>query len=274
MDIQAIADPVQKCSLEAQIQEFGQTPKLLFSTPHPSRNESSVDVEVATPDLLVSPRVQVPYVRKSPSVDDMSKSRFQRRHEGTRTTLEEYTESEGEADESSLPVYDRQSCWHQYSLICLKTSLQCFPITMEGVSARLRGSTRSGKARKEWKWKSRLRTKYSLSVSWGWKQRSASRLHKGEVTSIVLSGDGSVVFTTSKDSSLKMSSTKDVTPFRSVSGKFALSCCDVSPDESVVLCGSWVNAVHMVSARTGQVLGTVVAHRTASQPYASYNVVS
>ncbi|CAI5739207.1 unnamed protein product [Hyaloperonospora brassicae] len=260
VDIQAIADPVQKCSLEAQIQEFGQTPKLLFSTPHPSRNESSVDVEVATPDLLVSPRVQVPYVRKSLFVDEMSKSRFQRRYEGTQTALEEYTESEGEANESSMPVYDRQNSWHQYSLICSETSLQCFPITIKAVSARLRKSIRSGKARKKWKWKSRLRTKYSLSVSWGWKQSSASQLHKGEVTSTVLSRDGSFVFTTSKDCSLKMSSTKGVTPFRSVSGKFALSCCDVSPDESIVLCGSWDNSVYMVSARTGQVLDMVVAH--------------
>ncbi|CAI5719390.1 unnamed protein product [Hyaloperonospora brassicae] len=73
---------------------------------------------------------------------------------------------------------------------------------------------RSGKARK--KWKSRLRTKHSLSLSWGWKQRSASRLHKGEVTSTVLSRDGSFVFTTSKDSSLKMPSTKGVTPFHRV----------------------------------------------------------
>uniref|UniRef100_M4B207 Uncharacterized protein n=1 Tax=Hyaloperonospora arabidopsidis (strain Emoy2) TaxID=559515 RepID=M4B207_HYAAE len=113
---------------------------------------------------------------------------------------------------------------------------------------------------KKWNWRSRLRTKYSLSASWGWKQVSASQLHRGEVTSIVFSKDGSFVLTTSKDSSLKISTTKSITPFRSLSGECALSCCDLSPDESIVLYGSWDNSVYMISATTGLVLDSVFAH--------------
>jgi len=37
VNLETIFDPVEKCSFEAQIQEFGQTPKLLFSGSHPSR---------------------------------------------------------------------------------------------------------------------------------------------------------------------------------------------------------------------------------------------
>uniref|UniRef100_H3G607 BEACH domain-containing protein n=1 Tax=Phytophthora ramorum TaxID=164328 RepID=H3G607_PHYRM len=169
VDLEAIDDPVQKCSLESQIQEFGQTPKILFSTPHPSRNEGEGKIEVATPDLLLSPRVLVPHIR-------------------------------------------------------------------------------------------RVSTKYSLSASWSWRQISACQLHKGEVTSVVLSKDDAVLFTASKDSSLKFSSTQDVAQFRDISGNLALSCCDISPDESVVLIGSWDNSVYMHSATTGLVLDKVFAH--------------
>lgn len=51
-----ITDPVEKCSFEAQIQEFGQTPKLLFSGHHPSRNDVGKSVDIATLDLVPSPR--------------------------------------------------------------------------------------------------------------------------------------------------------------------------------------------------------------------------
>lgn len=37
VDLDAIADPAERESLQAQIMEFGQTPKQLFSIPHPSR---------------------------------------------------------------------------------------------------------------------------------------------------------------------------------------------------------------------------------------------
>lgn len=38
IDIEAIKDPIEKKAVVLQIQEFGQIPKQLFKTPHPSRN--------------------------------------------------------------------------------------------------------------------------------------------------------------------------------------------------------------------------------------------
>lgn len=52
MDLETITDPVEKCSFEAQIQEFGQTPKLLFSGAHPSRNDVGKAVEIATLEFV------------------------------------------------------------------------------------------------------------------------------------------------------------------------------------------------------------------------------
>jgi hypothetical protein len=56
VDLETITDPVEKCSFEAQIQEFGQTPKLLFSGTHPSRNDIGRAVDIAAPELIPSPR--------------------------------------------------------------------------------------------------------------------------------------------------------------------------------------------------------------------------
>lgn len=56
VDLETISDPVEKCSFEAQIQEFGQTPKLLFAGAHPARNEIGKNVEIAIPEPVLSPR--------------------------------------------------------------------------------------------------------------------------------------------------------------------------------------------------------------------------
>ncbi|KAL3666971.1 hypothetical protein V7S43_007918 [Phytophthora oleae] len=257
--LEAIEDPVQKCSLESQIQEFGQTPKLLFSTPHPSRNEGEGRIQVATPDLLLSPRVVVPRVRRvSIPMDNGSDLRLHQRREVIRNAFEDYTESEDET-EDDLEIHNRKSR-NRYSLVCCQTPWKHLPRAIEGLSTHLWGSISSGKPSKNWRWRSRLRTKYSLSTSWSWKQISASQLHKGEVTSTILSKDDSFLLTTSKDKALKLSSTQDVAQFRDISGQFALSCCDISPDENVVLVGSWDNSVYMHSTTTGLVLDKVLAH--------------
>ncbi|CAI5747106.1 unnamed protein product [Peronospora destructor] len=248
VDLQAIDDPVQRSSLESQIQEFGQTPKLLFSTPHPHRNEGDGKVKVATPDLLVSPRDVTPRIRRVSF--PLPAFRLQHQKEVALSSLKEYADSEGE------------DCNHRPSPYgcSLIRPLKLLQNTMECLFSQLWGRVRSGKPSKKWRWRSRLRTKYSLSTSWSWKQISASQLHKGEVTSTILSKDASFLLTTSKDSSLKLSSTQDLAQSRDVSGKFALSCCDISPDENVVLVGSWNNCVYMHSAATGLVLDKVFAH--------------
>ncbi|KAK1945991.1 BEACH domain-containing protein lvsF [Phytophthora citrophthora] len=249
---------MQKCSLESQIQEFGQTPKLLFSTPHPSRNEGEGRIQVATPDLLLSPRVVVPRIRRvSIPLDNSSDLRLQQRKEVIMSAFEDYTESEDET-EDDLQTNTRRS--RRYSLLCCQAPWKHLPKAIEGLSIHLWGSISSGKPPKNWRWRSRLRTKYSLATSWSWKQISASQLHKGEVTSTILSKDDSFLLTTSKDKALKLSSTQDVAQYRVVSSQFVLSCCDISPDEGLILVGSWDNCVYMYSTATGQVVDKVLAH--------------
>ena len=42
IDLEKIADPSERDAIEAQITEFGQTPKQLFTIPHPQRRSTSV----------------------------------------------------------------------------------------------------------------------------------------------------------------------------------------------------------------------------------------
>ncbi|RLN92747.1 hypothetical protein DYB28_012228, partial [Aphanomyces astaci] len=57
VNLEMVTDPVDRCSFEAQIQEFGQTPKLLFQGPHPARSQVGMDVSLAPMDVATSPPV-------------------------------------------------------------------------------------------------------------------------------------------------------------------------------------------------------------------------
>lgn len=46
VDLEVITDPRKRAALEIQIQEFGQTPKQLFSGPHPRRNDLTASIEL------------------------------------------------------------------------------------------------------------------------------------------------------------------------------------------------------------------------------------
>lgn len=74
VDLETITDPVEKCSFEAQIQEFGQTPTQLFASPHPARNEIGHPIKIATPELLPSPRQRPPMVPLSNSTSSLTSS--------------------------------------------------------------------------------------------------------------------------------------------------------------------------------------------------------
>lgn len=46
VEIESIRDPVERKSLEAQINEFGQTPHQLFTTPHPARRDTGASAKI------------------------------------------------------------------------------------------------------------------------------------------------------------------------------------------------------------------------------------
>ncbi|XP_053571863.1 protein FAN [Bombina bombina] len=111
-------------------------------------------------------------------------------------------------------------------------------------------------------------TEESKSLAWSnitkFKIESAHKIHKEAVTGIAVSCNGSSIFTTSKDSSLKMFSTDQKSIQRSVSfSNMALSSCVLLPGDTTVMCSSWDNNVYFYSIAFGRRQDTLMGHDDA-----------
>lgn len=77
----------------------------------------------------------------------------------------------------------------------------------------------------------------------------------------MLSRSDDTLFTTSKDSSLKIVANVDILgKSRNVAFEMPLSSCDVSPDGQFVFLGCWNNRVYMYSLRSDTVIDKMFAH--------------
>ncbi|TMW62581.1 hypothetical protein Poli38472_005199 [Pythium oligandrum] len=255
VDLETIDDPVGKCSLESQIQEFGQTPKLLFSTPHPAREENESHIQVATPDLIPSPRIRKPRMR------DILRPPLQRTRRGRRAIeLNQSSLDESSAlDKKKLTI--KIGMQRQYTLTCVQEPFLQVPRLIGEFAHDLLMKHGSGKPPKKWNWRSKLKHTESFSSNnWQWRESVRQPLHTGEITCSVLSKDDSTLFSTCKHSCFKVSSVTDGSTIRNINAKAALSCCDVSPDEKRLLVGCWDNRVYMYSLENGRVIDRVFAH--------------
>lgn len=77
---------------------------------------------------------------------------------------------------------------------------------------------------------------------------------------MALARDGRALFSTSKDTTFKVSATLDGSLRRNMSCNLALSCCALSLDEKYVFIGSWDNCVYMYSVDVGRVIDQITAH--------------
>ncbi|TDH67324.1 hypothetical protein CCR75_001890 [Bremia lactucae] len=243
VDLETITDPVEKCSLEAQIQEFGQTPTLLFAGAHPSRNDRGNSIVLATPDV-VRP------------LEKLKSTGFLTSNEGNDQVLEEMETPEP-------PTYD-ESCdetgtGHRRGRFAFRTrSFTAVPKQAQrfvgGLTAQIRRRM-SVESSPRWNWAFGTTGDASL-----WAPSVHYMLHTGEVTSLVLGKDGRALFSTSKDAMFKVTATLDGTLRRTLMCNLALSCCDVSPDEKYVFIGSWDNCIYMYSMDVGRVIDQISAH--------------
>ncbi|KAM4704815.1 protein FAN [Rhinophrynus dorsalis] len=181
VDLNSIEDPDQKIAMLTQILEFGQTPKQLFTKPHPKRIYS----------------------------DSKSVSR---------------------SSSLNMSIVDSPGSFSEESFEDL--------------------------------------TEESKSLSWGnitkLQIESGHKLHKEAVSGIAVSSNGSSVFTTSQDSTLKMFSTNQKSLQRSVSfSNMALSSCAVLPGDTTVMCSSWDNNVYFYSIAFGRRQDILMGHDDA-----------
>ncbi|CEG40584.1 Lysosomal trafficking regulator LYST and related BEACH and WD40 repeat proteins [Plasmopara halstedii] len=245
VDLETITDPVEKCSLEAQIQEFGQTPKLLFSEAHPSRNEIGKAVVIATPDLMPSKS------SSSSATNNMSVlGKVENRMEED-SVLDENNTSDDDSEEATTANRLGMFAFRTRSFTAVPKQAQRF---VGGITAQIRRRM-SVESSQRWNWT--LGTNGDLS---SWEPSAHFMLHSSEVTSLVLGKDGRALFSTSKDSTFKVTATLDGTLRRNLSCNLALSCCDVSNDEKYVFIGSWDNCIYMYSMDIGRVIDQITAH--------------
>eukprot|EP01119_Soliformovum_irregulare_P011407 TRINITY_DN2849_c1_g1_i1.p1 TRINITY_DN2849_c1_g1~~TRINITY_DN2849_c1_g1_i1.p1 ORF type:complete len:891 (-),score=264.62 TRINITY_DN2849_c1_g1_i1:87-2759(-) len=169
VNIDMIRDPLEKAAIISQIKEFGQTPKRLFTEPHPKR-------------LPMEQRVKdVPSVLTPDSSEPLDL--------GTRSV----------------------HSWEHIHELDLKFSF---------------------------------------------------RLHKDLISEFQLSRDNQTLYSVSQDASLKIYSLAEKKQIRSVNlcESLALSSCQLSPDEKVVIAGSWDNNIYAYSIESGRTIETVAAH--------------
>ncbi|KAL2085290.1 hypothetical protein ACEWY4_018610 [Coilia grayii] len=181
IDCDSIEDPDQKIAMLTQILEFGQTPRQLFTTPHPQRitpRFHNVSTATNTPSSELSP-----------------------------LSLSEDSSFEDLTEES------KKLAWSNMSKLTLQSS---------------------------------------------------HKIHKEAVTGIAVTRSGASIFSTSQDSTLKMSSRDTLALQRSVSfSNMALSSCLMLPDDQTVVCSSWDNNVYFYSVAFGRRQDTLMGHDDA-----------
>ncbi|KAM4028880.1 protein FAN [Anomaloglossus baeobatrachus] len=181
IDLKSIEDPDHKIAMLTQILEFGQTPKQLFTKPHPKRIFSKCKSFSRSSSQNLS-TIESPV---SPSED----------------SFEDLTEE------------SKTIAWSNI-------------------------------------------TKFQIE--------SRHKIHKEAITGIAVSSNGSSVFTTSQDSTLKMFSTSQKSLQRSVSfSNMALSSCVLLPGDTTVMCSSWDNNVYFYSIAFGRRQDTLMGHDDA-----------
>lgn len=181
IDLHSIEDPDQKVAILTQILEFGQTPKQLFTKPHPKRI--------------------------------FTKSKCFSRSSSQNISVPESPVSTSEDSFEDLTEESKTLAWSNI-------------------------------------------TKFQID--------SGYKIHKETITGIAVSSNGSSVFTTSQDSTLKMFSTSQKSLQRSVSfSNMALSSCILLPGDTTVMCSSWDNNVYFYSIAFGRRQDTLMGHDDA-----------
>ncbi|XP_048363243.1 protein FAN isoform X1 [Sphaerodactylus townsendi] len=111
-------------------------------------------------------------------------------------------------------------------------------------------------------------TEESITLAWNnitkLKLDEQLKIHKGAVTGIAVPSNKSSIFSTSRDSTLKMFSAESKMLQRSVSfSSMALSSCLILPGDSTVICSSWDNNIYFYSIAFGRRQDTLIGHDDA-----------
>jgi len=201
VDIEAINDPLERKSIEDQINEFGQTPHQLFVKPHPTRNPRGAAVE--TPPLNSSAR--------------------------------------------NSPVPQRREIEVIHALPEIEEFPGAEPLSIADLPESSEYSTNS----EQWPNLTKLKRNYSY------------KLHREKINCLSVSKDESTLYSVEQGGCLKIFDLEKTKQMRSITlCKLALSSCQLSSDEQMVISGSWDNNIYLYLTEYGRT-ESIRAHEDA-----------
>ncbi|XP_072169728.1 protein FAN-like [Diadema setosum] len=233
IDLDSISDPNEKASLQAQIMEFGQTPKQLFTKPHPARfstpaSSTGTAATAATGVPQEEPQTASGHPSAGPPPSSLDACTGPSRSPSEGLSESRTNDSQGMSFES--PPADDQLQDPESS------------------------SNQIGKKSPRSPWERITHLQPSFHY----------KLHKDSVCDLKLSSDNKTVFSVSKDTQLKMYSLEDQRQLRSVSlSNMSLSAVLVTPDDKNAVIASWDNSIYVYSVDYGRVLEVIPAHDDA-----------
>lgn len=252
-DLEKMTNLTERSAMEVQIREFGQTPQQLFFHAHPPRrNLQPVSSLSADPLHILAVIEAVAAGTGGGSLPGGSNQAQQQQQQ-------RYGDTENEADADSSVAT---------SLAQLARRNQVF--AKHGVGSSSSSASSSGAS------SSGLGPSGRGLVAWKMQaDKVPQRLHRDAITDVQLSADGTLVYTTSKDSSLRIYDMKAERQVRAVtnlsSNQLALSCCRVmrskggspSQQQQHVYVGSWDSNVYAYAPQYGRVSHTFAGHDDA-----------
>lgn len=267
IDIESIADPAERASIEHQINEFGQTPHQIFSLPHPQRytsngfqshhdSESRKSFEA---DKNITELQEPPEVKLSTKLASMSLSEKLGHHYGSIMDIS-LSESKG-----LLASVSQDSFLKVYSLRDqkLKRSSSVSSLTLSSCEIMDDGTTDADSAQIFMgSWDNQI---YVYSVATGTLSASI-RAHDDAVSSICLSSRAtSRLLSGSWDATVKLwdiSGGSDLrTAAESIETDSPISSVALSGDGSLCLAGSQAGAVVLWDPRCDRMLLETTAHQ-------------
>jgi factor associated with neutral sphingomyelinase activation len=269
VDIEQITDLLERESLEAQINEFGQTPKQLFDFPHPQKvpkylrtkspafGADNMEADITSPYkppsrsttptsayLPAHPTSSIPPPTSTSPININIKDDMNFNFASMNLSA---------SSSSPIPFIDLSTpTSHSQFNSPISTATSFISPTSHPPSGGSPTPPRAAGVVATWGNVTNIELDFSI------------KLHRDAVTSVCLSRNLDTMYSVSQDTSLKIYSLSEKKQLRSVNlCGLALSACQLAPEEKSIIIGSWDNNIYVYSVDYGRVSETIAAHDDA-----------
>jgi factor associated with neutral sphingomyelinase activation len=281
IDLEKVTDPRERSSIEDQISEFGQTPKKLFETPHPSRNGALI--ELMLPNCISSTKAELepPQTKLEEMGAQLHKNLFF--HQSS--AIAELTSTSSPPRSDAKDVGKSLCASSKYATPLLSDPAAIVDVSVKGELRKSNVSPGAEESRiddapppfleswKQWDHLNNLGTALRLSGNpvGVFARRS---VHRSSITSVLVGSSSTnslrtSVFTTSEDTTLKLheyvkGNTWNQRRSIRLSSLSLSSCTNICVDKSpVIAVGSWDNNIYVYSVEMGLMIQQLNAHDDA-----------